>query len=144
MKNRPDDLFASFQISDDTLWICNERGVIFQSTRKGIAPLMEYIETYGSSQGDIITCDRVVGNAAALLLRKAGCKTVYSVIGSKFAEETLQLFDIKYVFLSVVPYIINRTGDGMCPFEEASIGTSCDEFFQYVKERIRFTDSPPR
>jgi hypothetical protein len=144
MKHRPDDLFASFQVSSDTLWICKERRIIFQSTQKGVAPLIEYIDTYGSSQGDITACDRVVGNAAALLLGKAGCRNVYSVIGSKFAEETLQLFDIKYVFLRVVPYIINRTGDGMCPFEKASIGTSSDEFFQYVTERTRFTDHPSR
>jgi hypothetical protein len=144
MKNRHDDLFASFQVSDDTLWICKERGILFQSTQKGIAPLIEYIDTYGSSQGDITAYDRVIGNAAALLLGKAGCKTVYSVIGSEFAEETLQLFDIKYVFLSVVPYIINRTGDGMCPFEKASIGTSSDEFFQYVKEMVRVTVSPSK
>jgi len=143
MKHRPEDLFASFLVSSDTLWICKGHGVIFQSTQKGIAPLIEYLDRYGSSQGDIIACDRVIGNAAALLLEKAGCRTVFSVIGSELAENTLQSLEITYSFAHVVPYIINRTGEGMCPFEKASIGTSSDEFFQYAKKRLRFTDSPP-
>jgi hypothetical protein len=134
------DFFKSFCNSQDTVWICRGHDILFQSTRKGIAPLIEYIDTYGSSPGDIIAYDRVIGNAAALLLEKAGCMAVFSVIGSELAEKTLQSLDITYSFAHVVPYIVNRTGEGMCPFEKASIGTSSDEFFQYVKERIRFTD----
>jgi hypothetical protein len=144
MQHNNKNFFKSFCDSQDTVWICRGHDILFQSTRKGIAPLIEYIDTYGSSQEDIIACDRVIGNAAALLLEKAGCRAVFSVIGSELAEKTLQSFDIIYSFAHVVPYISNRTGEGMCPFEKASIGISSDEFFQYAKERICFTDAPSR
>ncbi|OPX37754.1 MAG: hypothetical protein B1H13_12345 [Desulfobacteraceae bacterium 4484_190.3] len=131
MQNNNEGLFGLFLKSEDTLWISSENDVIFQSRKKGIEPLIDYINQHSPCINEVIVCDRVVGNAAALLLKVACCKMLYASIGSEIAVETLNRLGIPCRFLKMVPYIINRKGDGMCPFEKASIGKSPDEFLEY-------------
>ena len=129
-------LFQKFQESEDTLRVYSAGNLHFRSTEKGITPLLTYIQEFAPSPEGVIVFDRVVGNAAALLLRKASCKKVYSLIGSELAVETLRRLGIACSFLSVVPYISNRAGDGMCPFEKASIGKSSEEFYKFAREAL--------
>jgi len=129
-------LFKKFLKAEDTLWICLTGNLLFRSTEKGIAPLLTYLQEFPPHPEEVIVFDRVVGNAAALLLKKALGKKVYSLMGSKLAAETLKRLGIAYSFLTVVPYISNRAGDDMCPFEKASIGKSPEEFYELVKEKL--------
>ena len=129
-------LFKKFLKTEDTLWICLTGNLLFRSTEKGIAPLLTYLQEFPPGPEGVIVFDRVVGNAAALLLKKAFGKKVYSLTGSELAAETLKRLGIAYSFLSVVPYISNRAGDDMCPFEKASIRKSPDEFYELVKEKL--------
>jgi len=110
--------------------------LLFRSTEKGIAPLFTYLQAFPPRPEGVIVFDRVVGNAAALLLKKAFGKKVYSLMGSELAAETLKRLGIAYSFLTVVPYISNQAGDDMCPFEKASIGKSPEEFYEFVKEKL--------
>ena len=126
-------LFETFPKSDDTLWILKVDSLIFQSKKKGIASLLDYIDQFSPCTHEVTVFDRVVGNAAALLLKEAHCGNVYAPVGSEYALETLKQFDISSYFLKIVPWIIDRKGDGMCPFEKASIGKSPDEFYELVK-----------
>jgi len=129
-------LSASFMESADTLWVCQASRLVFRSEKKGIAPLLEYIEQFTAAWGGTTIYDRVIGNAAALLLKKVSCKKVYGIIGSELAIETLKRLRIPYSFRTVVPNIINRTGNDMCPFEKASLGKETEEFYQLAKELI--------
>ncbi len=129
-------LFKKFLKTEDTLWICLAGNPLFRSTEKGIAPLLTYLQEFPPCLEGVIVFDRVVGNAAALLIKKALGKKVYSLLGSELSAETLKRLGIAYSFLTVVPYISNRTGDDMCPFEKASIGKSPEEFYELVKEKL--------
>jgi len=124
--------FDAFLNSSDTLWIWKERTVIFRSAEKGIAPLIDYLKGQEEPLPAVAVFDRIVGNAAALLLDKARCTELYAPIGSDLAAETLKTRGIHYTFSRLVPFIINRNGDGMCPFEQASLKRSSDEFFTYA------------
>ncbi|MDO9528530.1 MAG: DUF1893 domain-containing protein [Syntrophales bacterium] len=126
------DLFKSFLKSDDTLWVLKANISIFQSKKKGIASLLDYIEQFSPCTDEVTVFDRVVGNAAALLLERIRCRKIYSRIGSRYALETLNQHGIPSYFLKVVPYIFNRKRDGMCPFEQLSIGKSPDEFYKSI------------
>jgi hypothetical protein len=126
-------LFESFLKSDETLWILKVDSLIFQSRKKGIASLLDYIDLFSPCTHEVTVFDRVVGNAAALLLKKACCRKIYAPVGSEYALETLNQLGIPNYFLEVVPCIVNRKGDGMCPFEKASIGKSPDAFYEFVK-----------
>ena len=126
------DLFESFLKSDDTLWVLKVNTPIFQSKKEGIASLLDYIEKFSPCTDDVTVFDRVVGNAAALLLERMRCRKIYSSIGSRYALETLKQLGIPSYFVKVVPYIFNRKRDGMCPFEKLSIGKSPDEFYKSI------------
>ena len=134
MQNNNEGLFGLFLKSEDTLWVSRANDLIFQSRKKGIEPLIDYITQHSPCKDKVTVCDRVVGNAAALLLEMACCRMLYASIGSEIAIETLKQFGISPRLLKVVPCIINRKGDGMCPFEKASIGKSPDEFFSNITQ----------
>ena len=80
----------------------------------------------------VVIFDRIVGNAAALLLKKAYCEEICSPLGSEIAARTLNAQGIKYRFYRTVPYIMNKAGDDFCPMEKLSLGKSSEEFFQHL------------
>ncbi|MBW2631328.1 MAG: DUF1893 domain-containing protein [Deltaproteobacteria bacterium] len=132
--------FESFLKSDDTIRIISPGGTVFRSQKRGISPLLSYIEQ-GLLMDEVVVLDKVTGNAAALLMKKACCREVLSPLGSELAAETLKKFGIVRHFMKTVPHIINREGNGMCPFEKMSIEKSPDEFYELVKNNPLFTDT---
>ncbi|MEA1971556.1 MAG: DUF1893 domain-containing protein [Thermodesulfobacteriota bacterium] len=133
--------FESFLKSGDTVRIISPGGTIFRSQKRGISPLLNYIEQ-SPLMDEVVVLDKITGNAAALLMKKACCREVLSPLGSELAAESLQCFGIVRHFMKTVPHIINREGNGMCPFEKMSIGKSPDEFYELVKNNPLFTDTP--
>jgi len=134
-----DTRFESFLKSSDAIWIIGPAGILFQSQRRGIAPLLCYLEQTPSPE-EVVIFDKVTGNAAALLMEKACCREVFSPVGSELAAETLKGFSIINHFTETVPYIINRAGTGMCPFETMSLNKSPGEFYETVKHHPLFAD----
>ena len=133
------DDFEAFLNSADTLWILSPQGVIFRSQRKGIAPLICYIEQASLTE-EVTVFDKVTGNAAALLLKKANGRELFSSLGSRWATETLRGFGVEAHFTHIVPYIINRSGNGMCPFEKLSLGKTPEEFYENLEQHPIFAD----
>jgi len=125
-------LFARFVNSSDTFRVYHEGKLIFKSKKEQLRPLLEYIEEFSPQVQGVVIFDRIVGNAAALLLKKAFCREIYSPLGSEFAARTLTEQGIKYRFSHTVPYIINKGGDDICPMEKLSLGKSSEEFFQHL------------
>lgn len=125
-----DRLFARFVNSSDTFRVYHKGKLIFKSKKDRLIPLLEYIDTFVPQVQGVVIFDRIVGNAAALLLKKAFCLEIYSPLGSEFAARTLSEQGIKYHFSRTVPYIINKAGDDICPMEKLSLGKNTEEFFQ--------------
>jgi hypothetical protein len=125
-------LFARFVNSSDTFRVYHEGKLIFKSKKEQLRPLLEYINRFSPQVQDVVIFDRIVGNAAALLLKKASCLEIYSPLGSEFAARTLREQGIKYRFSQTVPYIINKAGDDICPMEKLSLGKNPEEFFQHL------------
>jgi hypothetical protein len=130
-------LFQQFLETKDTLWVYLAGKLHFRSAEEGTKPLLTYLDQFAPCPKGVTIFDRIVGNAAALLLKMALCKEVYSLLGSELAAETLKRLGIAYSFLNLVTYISNQTGNGMCPFEKASVGKSPEEFYQFAKEALR-------
>ena len=126
-------LFRDFLAGPDTLRIYDGDGLLFISAKAGLQPLLDYISEFASQHEAVTVFDRIVGNAAALLLVKAACREVYSPLGSELAARTLDEYAVKYHFTELVPYIINREGQGMCPMEKLSLNKSPDDFCRAVK-----------
>lgn len=100
-----------------TCAIRSTTGEIRTSTKKGIAPIMEVLENEPRFLQGALVADRVIGKAAAILLVKAGIWELYAEIISEHARMFLEVHNIPITYGKVVPYIINRKGDGMCPME---------------------------
>jgi len=126
----PLGLFDEFLASNDKLRVYGGDRLIFVSSRDGLLSLIEYMASFSSLEKDVTVFDRVVGNAAALLLKRISCSEVYSPLASELAVKTLRRFGIGYHFTEIVPYIRSRGQEDMCPMEKLSLGKSPEEFYQ--------------
>ena len=129
-----DKLLGQFINSGDTLWVYKGTKLIFQSRKERLMPLLDYIDAFVPQIKGVAIFDCVVGNAAALLLKKAFCLKVYSPLASQAAVRSLEKFGISYHFLKIVPCI--REGNDICPMEKLSGGKTPDEFYQAVKDLL--------
>ena len=127
-------LFDDFLASKDTLRVYKEGRLLFASSKGRLAPLLEYIDRLVPHQKNVTVFDRIVGNAAALLLKKALCSRAYSPLGSELAAKTLSNYRIEYHFTEIVPYIQNSTREDMCPMEKLSLGKNHEEFFELASK----------
>ncbi len=128
-------LFKKFLKARDSLWVCKEDTLLFRSKERGLLPLVHYIEQCVPQPRGVVVCDRLVGNAAALLLGRIFCSKVYAVVGSNLAAQSLRRLRIDFAFESLVPCILNRSGDDLCPMEKLSIGKTPQRFYDLVKQR---------
>ena len=94
---------------------------LYTSTHRGVRPLMEWINQAIDFSG-FSAADKVVGKATAFLYVLLGVKNLYARVLSKPALSVLDANGIKVEYEELVPNIINRSGTGMCPFEEVVFG----------------------
>ena len=126
-------LFNQFLVSNSTLWVYGGDKLLFRSNRRGLQPLLEYIDKLVPSRDEIKIFDEIMGNAAALLSVKAGCKKVHSPLGSKSAIRTLRHYNIQYHIDNITLYIRNHEGKDICPMEKLSIGKGPQKFYATVR-----------
>ena len=91
---------------------------VYTSTLRGVKPLVQFIESGNISCG-LSAADKVVGKATAYLYVLLGVREVYAQVISEPAAKVLQDKGINVQYGKMVPNIINRKGDGICPFEAA-------------------------
>ena len=87
------------------------------SMLRGVKPLVQYLQN-GTIPEGLFAADKVIGKATAFLYVLLRVKQVYAKIISESAVAVLQGQGIVVQYETLVPYIINRRGDGMCPFEQ--------------------------
>lgn len=87
----------------------------FYSDLKGIRPLMQYIQ---EGKKGYYVADKIVGKAAAYLFILLEVKAVYADTISVEGLKTLEDNNIPVFYHQLVDYIINRTGDDICPMEK--------------------------
>lgn len=91
---------------------------IITSQARGVKPLVSWYVS-GKSFSGFCAADKVVGKATAFLYTLLGVKAVYAAVISQSALAVLAAGGIEAQYGELVPNIINRRGDGICPFEEA-------------------------
>ncbi len=85
---------------------------------RGVKPLVEWLQEANDCVGGC-AADKVVGRAAAFLYVLMGVEGVYAQVISIPALNVLKDNGIYVEYGSLAEHIINRRGDGICPFEEA-------------------------
>ena len=91
---------------------------VYKSQRRGVAPLLEWLDSGADFRG-FIAVDKVVGKAAAFLYVLLGVKAVYAFVISEEAERVLKSHGIAVEYGERVAAIRNRTNTGFCPMEQA-------------------------
>ena len=125
------------RLSEKTELTCvlAQDNVIYQSERKGIAPMMDLLDAETDLRGFSVA-DRIVGRAAAMLFVLAGVAAVHAQVMSRGALAVLEANGICAEYETLTEYIVNRQGDGMCPMEHAVQGI---ENPKEAREAIRRT-----
>jgi len=100
-------------------------------------PILEAIDELKENMNDSVIGDRILGKASALLCRYAKVKGVYSPQATKTAIALLVLAGIPSQIDEIIPYIKNRGGDGVCPFEEILKNVdSPEEAYNILKKKV--------
>ncbi len=105
---------------DFTCVLCRENEE-FTATARGVKPLVVWYES-GRNFSGFCAADKVVGKATAFLYVLLKVKAVYANVMSKAALQVLESGGITAEYGELVENIINRQGDGICPFEAAVLG----------------------
>ena len=115
--------YAKKELSDGnyTCVIAQSNEIVFTSNKRGVAPLVEFIQDIKQS-GEYVLADKVIGKAAALLCIKSNIKTVFTSIISTPAIEVFKANGVYFEYDTEVPVIQNRTQTGLCPMESLSAG----------------------
>ena len=119
---------------DYTCVLCRGEAVLTTCAR-GVRPLLQWLDG-GVGEG-FCAADRVVGRGAAFLYRLLGVRAVYARVVSAPAVRVLEAGGILVRAEQVVPGIINRAGDGPCPFEAAVMDiTEPQEALAAIREKM--------
>lgn len=90
----------------------------YVSTLRGVKPLVQWVESDLDLRG-FSAADKVVGKATAYLYVLLGIRALYAHVISVSALEVLKAHGIDVEYGTLAEHIINRAGDGICPFEAA-------------------------
>ena len=94
---------------------------VYTADARGVKPLVDWLDS-GLELRGFSAADKVVGRATAFLYVLLGVKEVHSLVMSTPARQALEAGGIAATCDREVGGIINRRGDGPCPFEEAVLG----------------------
>lgn len=98
-----------------TCVVCKE-DLVYTTSHRGVAPLLNWLDSRTNLQG-FSAADRVVGRGAAFLYCLLRVKEVHARVMSHPAAQVLRAYGIDASADAFVEGILNRAGDGPCPFE---------------------------
>jgi hypothetical protein len=109
------------EYKEETCIIMCKDQIVFTSKEKGVKPMMDYYEEHGRSDEHLLVIDRIMGKGAVILADLIGANQIITPKISEVAVDYAHKVEIEVFCEKIVPYIINRTGDGRCPIESAVI-----------------------
>ncbi|MCK5759608.1 MAG: DUF1893 domain-containing protein [Clostridiales bacterium] len=132
-RNRVTDLIKHKLVSENlTCVISDNKEIIFTSKKRGVTPLIDFINSL-KNKDNYYLADKVIGKAAALLCIKAGIIYVTTLVISTPAKIIFQKNAITFEFETEVCAISNRDNTGLCPMENLSNGIATpDEMYDKV------------
>ena len=110
---------------------------VYTSTHRGGKPLVRFVEN-GDIPGGFSAPDKVVGRATAYLYVLLKVQEVYAQVISRPAVDVLREYGIQVAYDKLVPNIINRRGDGICPFEAAVMEIrNADRAYAAIRDKMK-------
>ena len=127
---------AGMIASDTAACVVTKEGKTVASEKgRGVAPIIKLYEQ-GVLEGTTVI-DKVVGRAAAMVMTRGKIASCHAVTISESALTWLTEHGVQTTYDTLVPYIINRAGDGMCPMEQLTSPLDSDEnIIELLKQRL--------
>lgn len=123
--------------SDCSIVVIKNNSILTQKKGNGIKPILDVIEELGSELKGSIIGDRILGKASALLCVYSEVSGVYSIQATKTAIAVLIRAGIPGETDEMIPYIKNKNGDDICPFEKMLLNIdSPEEAFTVLKKKL--------
>ena len=112
--------------------------IIYSSSGKGVSPLLGAIEEVGlEALEGVLTADRIVGRAAALLNLYMGASEVHTLVISAGSEDLFRGHGVVYDFVEETDVVKDVDGVIFCPFERLVQGMSDPkEAFFSIREKL--------
>lgn len=103
----------------------------------GIKPILKIIDELGEEIKGTVIGDRILGKASAFLCRYSKVNGVYAPQATKTAIAILIIGGIPCQADEMIPFIKNRSGDGLCPFENMLQNVeSPEEAYNILKDNV--------
>jgi len=123
--------------SDHSIVVIRCGKIVLTKKGDGIRPILETVEKLKGEMQDTVVGDRILGKASALLLCHSKVKAAYSPQATKTAIALLIMDGIPCQVDELIPFIQNRSKDGLCPFEKMLKNiNSPEEAHEILKENI--------
>jgi hypothetical protein len=104
--------------TDFSVVVLKNGTVVTKKQGDGIKPILETVDELGEKLQGAIVGDRILGKASALLCAYAKVGGVYAPQATKTAIAVLIRTGIPGQTDELIPYVKNRDGDSLCPFED--------------------------
>lgn len=138
-----DKALAVLRNTDASFVYVTEEAVL-TSEYKGIRRLLALVNEQ-TTLAEGFVADRIVGKAAALLMVLQGAKNVYAETIDQPALAVFRTHGVNVLFRKLVPIIINRAGDGICPMENAVLAVDDPrEAFTVLSETVKKLMNAPK
>lgn len=112
-----------------TCVIADESRIIFKSDKKGIVPMLEFLEIWEKGEvKPLYQSDRIIGKAAVIISNHCGIKEIYADVISQSAYNIAERKNIKVYYDQLVEMILNPAKTKEGPFEAALHGIDEDDF----------------
>lgn len=111
--------------------------IISSDSPRGIAHVIDLYES--GKLKNAFVADKIVGKAAAMIFTLGGVKGCYGENVSESAVLWLKKHNIPLTYTNCSEYIINRTGDGLCPMEETVLDI-CDAKDALIALKSKITE----
>lgn len=121
VKSNDEDREMARSLLEDEKWnlvVVRDRRIVLSSREHGVAPFFRAARSMADVLHNAALADRVVGSAIAMLCLHARIASVYAVMASQGALDILKSYGVPVTGTEVVPYITNREGTDVCPFEK--------------------------
>ncbi len=123
---------------DNVIAMVKNGKILFRSSKKGIQPFFDALEKHPRETfAGCSIADKIVGKAALMLAAYIGASEIYTLLASRHAVDTSLNLDLDLNTEHVVPYIINRSQDGMCPMEQRVLDIDDpEEAYEALKDKL--------
>ena len=114
---------ATLLSTEGATCVAVHNGETIITRERGVKPLLQWISEGRSFEGWSVA-DKVVGKAPALLYVQLKPTAVFATAMSEDARDILLARGIACGCDDLVPFIVNRAGDGQCPMDACVAGIS--------------------